>query len=297
MVLSKTGGVYRVGANGEVLETTLRGRFKRGKQERLLVGDQVCLREHTDGSVTIEALLPRHSVLKRRTPGKKRGERVVAANVDQVIVVGAARSPDWDPHLIDRFVVVAEANALHSTVVVNKCDLCDDPGSLVQPYVAAGYQVVLTSVPGKRSLQVLDATLRNKVSLLTGPSGVGKSSLLNALQPGLRLRTGAVSHGSQSGRHTTVAAEMHPFGSGGYVVDTPGLRDIGLWGVGPVEVALAFPEFDSRSAGCRFDDCRHLAEPGCGVVQAVERGEIAESRLRSYRRLLEEALKAAKPWQ
>jgi ribosome biogenesis GTPase len=286
-----------VKVDGEILESTLRGRFKQEHQERVLVGDCVQLRKHRDGSVTIEALLPRHSVLRRRTPGKTRGERVVAANVDQVIVVGSARQPEWDPHLVDRFVVVAEANGLHTTVVVNKCDLCDEPGELARPYVVAGYQVVLTSVPDETNLGELKAVLKNKVSLLTGPTGVGKSSLLNALQPGLRLRTGAVSHKSHHGRHTTVAAEMHPFGALGYVVDTPGLRDIGLWGVEPLEVALAFPEFGACAAGCRFDNCRHLDEPGCAVVEAVANGAIAESRLSSYRQLLDEAIRAAKLWR
>lgn len=279
------------------MEATLRGRFKQEHEKRVLVGDRVQVCEHQAGNVTIEALLPRDSVLRRRTPGKMRGERVVAANVDQVIVVGATRQPDWDPHLIDRFVVVAEANRLHTTVVVNKCDLCDDPSPLAQPYVMAGYPVLLTSVRNRSNLGELERVLRNKVSLLTGPTGVGKSSLLNALQPGLRLRTKAVSQKSHGGRHTTVAAEMHAFGEQGYVVDTPGLRDIGLWGVEPLEVALAFPEFGACSRRCRFDNCRHLEEPGCAVVDAVEGGAIAASRLSSYRRLLEEAVRAAKPWQ
>ncbi len=134
------------------------------------------------------------------------------------------------------------------------------------------------------------------VSLFTGPTGVGKSSLLNALQPGLRLRIGSVSPRSQGGRHTTVAAEMHPFGKKGFVVDTPGLRDIGLWGLDPADVEAAFPEISRVATGCRFDDCRHMREPGCAVVAAVTDGVIAESRLTSYRRLLDEVMLAARPW-
>ena len=281
----------------EVLEATLRGRFKQGQANRVLVGDRVVVRQHEDGGATIEELLPRQSVLKRRTPGKSKGVRNVAANVDRIVVVGAARQPDWDAHLIDRFVVVAEVNGLVTTVVVNKCDLIDDPEPLAEPYARAGYAVAFTSVPEHRNLEVLRGLLEGHVSLFTGPTGVGKSSLLNALQPGLKLRTGSVSRKSHGGRHTTVAAEMHAFGKGGYVVDTPGLRDVGLWGVGPLEVALAFPEFGTYAERCRFDNCRHMEEPDCAVVEAVSDGAVAESRLASYRCLLEEALQAARQWE
>ena len=296
VVISCTGGVYRVRLDDEILETTLRGRFKQKRASRVLVGDRVVVRNHADGGATIEELLPRQSVLKRRTPGKSRGVRNVAANIDRIVVVGAARHPDWDAHLIDRFVVVAEVNGLATTVVVNKCDLVDDPELLAAPYAGAGYPVVLTSVPERRNLEALRGLLEGQVSLFTGPTGVGKSSLLNALQPGLELRTGSVSRKSHGGRHTTVAAEMHFIGQCGYVVDTPGLRDVGLWGVEPLEVALAFPEFGAHAQRCRFDNCRHMDEPDCAVVEAVSDGEIAESRLASYRCLLEEALQAARQW-
>lgn len=294
-MLSKTGGIYRVAFGAEEVEAHLRGKLKQGPL-RILVGDAVTTATDDDGSITIEQIEPRSSVLQRRTPGKRRGVRAVAANLDQVIVVGAAKDPPWDARLMDRFVVVAEANDLPTTVIVNKADLIDDTSDLIAPYEAAGYETIITSVKETRGIDELATHLRGHVSLFTGPTGVGKSSLLNALQPGLHLRTAAVSKKGRGGRHTTVAAEMHALSDGGFVVDTPGLRDIGLWGIEPSEVARAFPELRERLGDCRFDDCRHLSEPGCAVRAAVEAGEVNATRLESYRALLHEAIEAAQPW-
>jgi ribosome biogenesis GTPase len=294
-VLAKTGGRYRVLSEGAVVEATLRGRLKQG-QEQVLVGDRVTLCTHADGAMTIEEVGERRSVLRRRTPGRSHGVRLVAANVDQVAVVGAARQPDWAPPLMDRFLAVAAANALPVVVAVSKCDLIDDPSPLGRPYELAGYEVLYTSVPVRSGLTALRDRLAGRITLFSGPTGVGKSSLLNALQPGLRLRTGAVSRRSHGGRHTTVSAEMYAFAHGGFVVDTPGLRDIGLWGLERSDVEAAFPEFRCHAEHCRFDDCHHIHEPGCAVVVAAQRGDIAESRLDSYRRMLQEAHAAARPW-
>jgi ribosome biogenesis GTPase len=221
----------------------------------------------------------------------------VAANVDQVVVVGAVRMPDWDPYLIDRFIAVAEANHLPVSVVVNKADLDPEAGRCGAPYRAAGYGVLMTSAKTGQGIDDLRATLQHHVSLFTGPTGVGKSSLLNCLVPGLRLRTGEVSPRTHGGRHTTVAAEMHPCTDGGFVVDTPGLRDIGLWGLRPLDVAEAFPDIQDLAGGCRFDNCRHREEPRCAVREAAGAGTLAASRYESYRKMLDEAEAAARPWE
>ena len=242
MVLSRTGGRYRVWVSGQPVEAVLRGRMKRRDRDTVLVGDRVRLSPDPDTTATIEEILPRRSLLQRRSPGRMRGERSVAANLDQVVVVGAARMPDWDPYLMDRFIAVAEANRLPVRLVVNKSDLDPNAAACGDPYTAAGYGVLVTSVVTGVGLDELRAILGGRISLFTGPTGVGKSSLLNALVHGLRLRTATVSPRSHAGRHTTVAAEMHPFAADGVVVDTPGLRDIGLWGLCSQDVAAAFPD-------------------------------------------------------
>ncbi len=157
--------------------------------------------------------------------------------------------------------------------------------------------MLLTSALQGTGLDRLGRCLAGRVSLFTGPTGVGKSSLLNELVPGLSLRTAPVSRRSRGGRHTTVAAEMHPLSEDGFVVDTPGLRDIGLWGLEPLEVAAAFPELIRHASSCRFDNCRHLEEPGCAVADAVAAGTLSATRHASYRKLLAEAARAARPWR
>ncbi|MDH3495680.1 MAG: ribosome small subunit-dependent GTPase A [Gemmatimonadota bacterium] len=296
IVLSCTGGRYGVYVDGHRLEAVLRGRMKHRSDETVLVGDRVVLALHGPEAATIEGIHPRRTLLRRRSPGRARGVRALAANIDQVVVVGAARMPDWDPALMDRFTAVAEANDLPIVIVVNKADLDASATAHGVPYRQAGYPVIVTSATAGTGLGALRRQLAGAVSLFTGPTGVGKSTLLNALVPGLTLRTAVVSRRSHAGRHTTVAAEMHPLGDEGFVVDTPGLRDIGLWGLDPLEVGAAFPEFASRRDGCRFDNCRHRDEPSCAVRAAVDRGDIAGTRYTSYRRLLDEAEAAARPW-
>lgn len=292
-VLEISGGTYRVEAGpaggdlpepggGEVLECSLRGRIKEKDEERVAVGDRVEVEELDDGSCRVASVLDRESALSRRSVSRRR-EQVIAANVDQLAAVTSVTEPEPDLRLTDRLLVLAELNGLAGLVVANKVDL-RDAEELRRIYGAAGYEVLATSAKTGRGLDELDERLSGRTTVLAGASGVGKSSLLNALVPGLDLRTSEV---GRRGRHTTVSATMHPFGDRGYVVDTPGLQYLALWQVDPAHLAWAFPEFRPHVAECRFSDCRHLAEPGCGVKAAVETGEIAERRHESYRSLLE----------
>jgi len=299
-VLSGTGGVWRVLADdGETYECALRGRVKQGNV-KLAVGDAVSLERGDRGDgYAIAEILPRRSQLARRTPGGGHGERIVAANVDQVVVVFALVKPVPHTRMLDRFLVIAEANELAARVVVNKVDLAseDEATTLFADYPAAGYPLHFTSTKsGGRGLDTLHAALHGRTSVLTGPSGVGKSSLLNALYPGLRLRVGEISESVNKGRHTTVGALLHPLPDGGFVADTPGLREIGMWGLDPSQLDECFPEFRPLTPLCRFGDCTHTVEPGCAVLEALGRRELSAARHESYVKLRQDLAEAAHLW-
>ena len=298
IVLRGTGGVWQVRTEaGDTLSVALRGRLKQAESEKLAVGDDVVveLGEREDAWAIAE-ILPRRSSLSRRAPGGVPSGRVVAANVDQVVVVFAIAEPAPHPRMLDRFLLIAESNDLASRVVVNKVELADvdEARALFGMYEDVGYPVHYTSVKRGDGLDTLRDALHGRVSALTGPSGVGKSSLLNAMFPGLNLRVGEISRSVMKGRHTTVGADLHPLPDGGYVCDTPGLREVGMWGIEPREVDRCFPEMRPLLDECRFGDCTHRVEPGCAVRSAVESGRVSGQRYESYLKLrkeLEEGVK------
>jgi ribosome biogenesis GTPase len=301
VVLSGTGGVWRVRTDeGETIEAPMRGRLKKLDDSlKLTVGDAVTLEPGaTEDTWVIGTIHPRKSQLARRMPGGGHGERIVAANVDQVMIVFAAAKPEPHVRMLDRFLVIAEGNALDARVVINKIDLVDEAETRERfaDYVTAGYPMHFTSVKKQIGLAELHDALAGRVSVLSGPSGVGKSSLLNGMYPGLNLRVGEISESVNKGRHTTVGGYMHPLPDGGYVVDTPGLREVGMWGMPSEHLDSCFPELRPFLEQCRFGDCTHLTEPDCAVRAAVEAGEASAERYDSYAKLRGELEDTERKW-
>ena len=304
VVLSGTGGVWSVrAADGETNDASLRGRLKQdGAGMKLAVGDDVTIARESDADGwAIAEIHPRRSALARRAPGGARGERVVAANVDQVVVVFAAAKPEPHARMLDRFLVIAEGNDIPARIVLNKVDLVGGPhgvDAFALEFEQAGYAVHRTSVKQAVGLAGLHDVLAGRVSALSGPSGVGKSSLLNALFPGLALRTAEISESVNKGRHTTVGALLVPIPDalGGYVVDTPGLREVGMWGLAPDQLDHCFPEFRPFLGLCKFADCSHEHEPECAVLAAVARADLSRDRHESYVKLRAELSDAARVW-
>jgi len=317
-VHASQGGVYQVLLDsGDALEASLRGRLKQEARmgDRVVIGDRVEVAVDPDGSKTIEKVYARESQIIRRGAGGRR-PKVVAANVDRLVAVVSVARPEPRQALIDRLLVVGEANDLEVVLVLNKIDLLSElpsginsghnsgtnresespseeqdlrPLQLAALYRRIGYEVVETSAATGQGLDALEEVLARGTSALAGPSGVGKSSLLNAIEPGLGLRTGELSHRKGQGKHTTVSSRLIGLECGGFVADTPGFSDVGVWEVEPRELESCFPEFAAFREECRFRGCAHIKEPDCRVQEALADGDIHPRRFESYVGLIQEA--------
>lgn len=300
-VVRAQSGFYTVETSAGNHVAVLRGRLKKDRRQEGLValGDLVSitlleLPEGESGQVTasVEEVLPRRSVIARRAPGPKGvwSQDVVVANIDLLVCVLSCREPDPNLRFLDRLLAVAAIDKVPACVVMTKADLGLDEGLAAQleVYRRIGYPVILCSTRDGSGHDALRELITGRISAVVGASGVGKSSLINALEPGLAQRVGEISDAVNKGRHTTRVGALLPLSGGGMVADTPGLREMGVWRMDPGELEWAFPEFHPFIHQCRFSNCSHHREPGCAVRAAAEQGTVAAGRYDSYLRMLQE---------
>lgn len=290
LVTSYKAGFYTVFTNDREYTCRLRGKFKKTKkfEDLVTIGDKVLINVLPDDSAVIEEILPRENMFFRLAPSA-RGEykQILIANTDQIFLVFSCAEPEPSLRMLDRFLVIAEKQKIPAVIVANKVDLVGEPKAreMFSIYTNLGYKVIFTSAEKKINIDVLIAELADKTSAFSGPSGVGKSSLLNCIQPDLAFQVGLLKQSSGKGRHTTVARQMVHLDSGGFVADMPGLRTLSLWDTEPEELDGYFPEMRDLVMDCQFNDCSHIVEPGCAIKKAVEDGSIHPDRYDSYVRL------------
>jgi len=295
IVIQASSGLFQVETACGVIECMARAGADPGA---IVPGDRVLITPQPAGRGVIESLIPRTTRFSRKVAGRRQDEQVIAANLDQVVIVLAAAEPPFKETTLDRYLAAAEHCRLDAVVCINKVDLAPDvdadsahdlPGR-AEVYTRIGYPVIMTSATTGSGIGPLRQALEGRVSALVGPSGVGKSSLICAVSPGVSLDTGEISASTGKGRHTTTCSRLIKLDNGGYVADTPGMREFGFHQISRDELAWCFREFRPHAQSCRFADCRHVKEPGCGVRKAVEQGQVSRSRYEHYVRLMGEGI-------
>ncbi|RLD61904.1 MAG: ribosome small subunit-dependent GTPase A [Bacteroidetes bacterium] len=296
VVIKSTGSWFSIlSDDGKVTQSKLRGKFRmKGIKATnpVAVGDEVVYNFSVDGKTGwITQILPRHNYIVRKSTKLSKVSHIIASNVDQAIIVATLAYPRTSTGFIDRFLITTEAYHIPAILVFNKIDLYDknqmsDLDKLVGIYENIGYQCLLVSAIRGDNLDLLKGILKNKKSLFSGHSGVGKSALANALQPGLQLKTNKISDVHNKGLHTTTFAEMHPLTFGGFLIDTPGIKEFGLTDFNRKEIAERFPEMREFMHECKFNNCTHIHEPDCAVIQAIEEGKINLKRYENYLSIL-----------
>jgi ribosome biogenesis GTPase / thiamine phosphate phosphatase len=290
LVVAVAAGRCSVLCGTERVDCLLRPELAMGQQTGLAVGDQVRF-TLTGGDGVVEDVLPRKTTLSRPDPFYRHIERVIAANIDAAVIVVSVVAPPFHPSLIDRYLIAIQRGGAEPMVCVNKIDLLQSAEdraaemAKLQPYRDLGVRIILCSASDGHGVEALLAALSGKLCVFVGHSGVGKSSLLNALEPELNLPTNTLRVGDGKGRHTTTGSQLHELAQRVRVIDTPGVREFGLWKLTLEEARGYFAEFAEFAPGCRFSDCSHLHEPTCAVRRAVERGRISPARYESYRRI------------
>jgi len=298
VVIKSTGSRYRVMLNNDkIIECTIKGSFRvKGMRTTnpVAVGDRVNLiisgKENTG---VITELLERTNYIIRKATNLSKESQIIAANVDQVLLMVTIKLPETPVEFIDRFLITTEAYRIKTVIVFNKTDLYDQyeterMESLIEMYTTIGYNCISISIKNVTNIEILKDAVKDRISLLSGNSGVGKTTLLNYLNPSLNLKTEEISAYHRQGKHITTFPEMHPMPFGGYIIDSPGIRGFGVINMERSEIYHFFPEIFRVSSQCRFHNCLHLEEPGCAVRSAVESGEINFLRYKSYLNILED---------
>lgn len=309
VVIKSTGSWYDVrNETGEIIKSRLKGIFRLDESKEkdsnpVAVGDKVVLEKgDADDAWTIAEIEERENYIVRSSPKHKGARQIIAANLDQVLLIATMANPRTSTGFIDRFLLTAEAYHIPVVIIFNKQDLLDAKTQKKQDYVAGiyrniGYQTVFVSALQQEHIDEVREIMKDKTSLISGHSGVGKSTLMNAVQPGLNLRTEAISRITGKGMHTTTFAEMHPLHFGGNVIDTPGIREFGIMDFKPEEISHYFVEFRDLIPQCKFNNCLHENEPGCAVKQAYLEGKISEERYTNYLNIMLDYKANYKHWE
>ena len=292
-VVRATGSWYDVLHDGETVRCRIRGRLRlKGVRSTnpVVVGDEVACEADEGGDYVIADILPRRNYVIRRASNLSKESHIIAANVDQALLMASLRSPETPTEFVDRFLVTCEAYKVPVTILLSKLDL-QDAAAVAEfraVYEGAGYRVLEVSVREGRGVEEVRELLAGRTTLVSGNSGVGKSTLIQAIDPSLDIRTGEISESHHKGRHTTTFSTMYPLAGGGAVIDTPGIKGFGLIDIDEAELWHYFPEMMRVAPACRFYNCTHTHEPGCAVTAAVKAGEIAWPRYESYLKIRDE---------
>ena len=292
-VVRATGSWYDVLHDGATVRCRIRGRLRlKGVRSTnpVVVGDEVVCEADEGGDYVIADILPRCNYVIRRASNLSKESHIIAANVDQALLMASLRSPETPTEFVDRFLVTCEAYKVPVTILLSKIDLQDAEAvaEFRAVYEGAGYRVLEVSARMGLGVEEVRELLMGRTTLVSGNSGVGKSTLIQAIDPSLDIRTGEISESHHKGRHTTTFSTMYPLAEGGAVIDTPGIKGFGLIDIDEAELWHYFPEMMRAAPGCRFYNCTHTHEPGCAVVEAVKAGEIAWPRYESYLKILDE---------
>jgi ribosome biogenesis GTPase len=293
VVTRATGSWYDVLHDGETVSCRIRGRLRlKGVRSTnpVVVGDEVACEADEGGDYVIADILPRRNYVIRRASNLSKESHIIAANVDQALLMASLRSPETPTEFVDRFLVTCEAYKVPVTILLSKLDLQDAEAvaEFRAVYEGAGYRVLEVSVREGRGVEEVRELLAGRTTLVSGNSGVGKSTLIQAIDPSLDIRTGEISESHHKGRHTTTFSTMYPLAGGGAVIDTPGIKGFGLIDIDEAELWHYFPEMMRVAPACRFYNCTHTHEPGCAVTEAVKAGEIAWPRYESYLKIRDE---------